>query len=168
MAYPTSFALIRNGAGEVTGYFVTDAEHCGTYLATGLWRSDDGGANWRLVQQYTFCQTVAIDPFDPRRVYLSGDWPGWGQGGAMFSVDGGETFQVNDAFPDPVFDLVRHAGPERSAHRLFYSCFGGGHPARAQACGGVSGGRLCRVMARLVRATYSRTSRKNWPGQAGP
>ena len=125
MAYPTSFALIRNGGGDVTGYFVTDAEHCGNYLATGLWRSDDGGANWRLVQQYTFCQTVGIDPFDPRRVYLSGDWSGWGQGGAMFSVDGGETFQVNDDFP--IQYSIWSATPDpNDADKLFYSCFGGG------------------------------------------
>jgi photosystem II stability/assembly factor-like uncharacterized protein len=124
MAYPTSFALIRNAAGAVTGYFVTDAEHCGNYLATGLWRSDDAGANWRLVQQYTFCQTVIIDPADRRRVYLSGD-SGWGQGGALFSVDGGETFQVNQAFP------IQHSiwsvtVDPNNRDRIFYSCFGAG------------------------------------------
>ena len=125
MAYPTSFALIRDDAGAVAGYFVTDAEHCGAYLATGLWRSDDGGANWRLLQQYTLCQTVAIDPVDPRRVYLSGDWPGWGLGGAMYSVDGGATFQVNDAFP--VQYSIWSVTPDPSDPRkVFYSCFGGG------------------------------------------
>nr|WP_294516502.1 hypothetical protein [uncultured Rhodopila sp.] len=126
MAYPTSFALIRNAAGAVTGYFVTDAEHCGNYLATGLWRSDDAGANWRLVQQYTFCQTVIIDPRDRRRVYLSGDWqPGWGEGGAMVSVDGGATFQVNKAFPIQ-YSIWSVTPDPNDVGRIFYSCFGGG------------------------------------------
>jgi photosystem II stability/assembly factor-like uncharacterized protein len=126
MAYPTSFALIRNAAGAVTGYFLTDAEHVGNYLATGLWRSDDAGASWRLVQQYTFCQTVIIDPRDRRRVYLSGDWqPGWGAGGAMFSVDGGETFQVNKAFPLQYWIWSVTPDPN-DAGQIFYSCFGGG------------------------------------------
>jgi hypothetical protein len=126
MLYPTSFALIRNAAGAVTGYFVTDAEHCGNYLATGLWRSDDGGAAWRLVQQYTFCQTVIIDPRDRRRVYLSGDWqPGWGAGGAMFSVDGGETFQVNKAFPLQ-YSIWSVTPDPNNPDRIFYSCFGAG------------------------------------------
>jgi hypothetical protein len=126
MLYPTSFALIRNASGKVTGYFVTDAEHCGNYLATGLWRSDDAGATWRFVQQYTFCQTVIIDPLDRRRVYLSGDWqPGWGQGGAMFSVDGGETFQVNKAFP--LQNSIWSVTPDpNDRERIFYSCFGAG------------------------------------------
>ena len=126
MAYPTSFALIRNPAGAVTGYFVTDAERCGNYLATGLWRSDNAGADWRLVQQYTFCQTVVIDPREPRRVYLSGDWqPGWGAGGAMFSLDGGVTFQVNRAFP--LQYSIWSVTPDRNdPGSVFYSCFGGG------------------------------------------
>ena len=126
MLYPTSFALIRNAAGAVTGYFLTDAEHVGNYLATGLWRSDDTGATWRLVQQYTFCQTVIIDPRDRRRVYLSGDCqPGWGAGGAMFSVDGGETFQVNKAFP--IQNSIWSVTPDPNDRgRVFYSCFGAG------------------------------------------
>jgi hypothetical protein len=126
MLYPTSFALIRNAAGKVTGYFVTDAEHCGNYLATGLWRSDDGGATWRFVQQYTFCQTVIIDPHDRRRVYLSGDsQPGWGAGGAMFSVDGGESFQVNKAFP--IQNSIWSVTPDpNDPGQIFYSCFGAG------------------------------------------
>ncbi len=124
MAYPTSFALIRNTGGAVTGYFVTDAEHCGNYLATGLWRCDDAGANWRLVQQYTFCQTVIIDPRDPRRVYLSGDWqPGWGEGGAMFSVDGGVTFEVNKAFPIQ-YSIWSVTPDPNDPKYVFYSCFG--------------------------------------------
>ena len=124
MAYPTSFALIRNAAGAVTGYFVTDAEHCGNYLATGLWRSDNGGANWRLVQQYTFCQTVVIDPRDRRRVYLSGDHA-WGEGGAMFSVDGGASFQVNTAFP--IQNSIWSVTPDpNDPGAIFYSCFGAG------------------------------------------
>ncbi len=126
MGYPTSFALIRNVSGAVTGYFVTDAEHCGAYLATGLWRSDDAGATWYRVQQYTFCQTVTIDPQDRRRVYLSGDWqPGWGQGGAMFSVDGGVTFQINKAFPIQ-YSIWSVMPDPNDATQLFYSCFGGG------------------------------------------
>ena len=95
------------------------------YLATGLWRSGDGGANWRLVQQYTFCQTVVIDQMDPRRIYLSGDCAGWGQSGAMFSVDGGESFRVNDAFP--VQYSIWSATPDpNDSRKVFYSCFGGG------------------------------------------
>ena len=126
MLYPTSFALIRNAAGAVTGYFVTDAEHCGNYLATGLWRSDDGGANWRFVQQYTFCQTVVIDPRDPRRVYLSGDWqPGWGPAARCTRWMAARASRSTRRFPIQ-YSIWSVTPDPNDPGRLFYSCFGAG------------------------------------------
>jgi photosystem II stability/assembly factor-like uncharacterized protein len=126
MAYPTSFALGRDSNGLVSKLFVSDAEHCGNYLETGLWVSTDGGASWTRVVQYTFVYSVTIDPYDPTRIYLSGDTsPGWGQGGAMYSSDGGQTFQVNAAYP--IQYSIWSVMPDPSdASQVFYCNFGGG------------------------------------------
>ncbi len=61
------------------------------YLGTdrGLYKSTDGGANWRWVS-YLFGQVfaVAVDPINPAIVYATGNQPG---SQAVFkSVDGGE------------------------------------------------------------------------------
>jgi hypothetical protein len=126
MTYPTSFALGRNAQGQVTTLYVTDAERCGNYLATGLWSSVDGGATWTRLTQYTFCQSVTIDPNNPNRLYVSGDTsPGWGQGGAIYSSDGGATFQNNAAFP--ISYSIWNVMPDPlSPGSVFYCCFGGG------------------------------------------
>ena len=43
----------------------------------------------------------------------------------MFSVDGGETFQVNDAFPIQ-YSIWSVTPDPNDPRKVFYSCFGGG------------------------------------------
>jgi len=58
--------------------------------AGGLFRSDDGGDNWRRVNELNFrpfyFSRLAVDPVDPDRVYM----PGWD---VAVSDDGGVTFR---------------------------------------------------------------------------
>ena len=68
-------------------YAVVDAAHNG-----GLYRSDDGGANWKLVstdrrihQRGWYFGTVTADPLDPNRVYIPNV-------SLYRSTDGGKTF----------------------------------------------------------------------------
>jgi photosystem II stability/assembly factor-like uncharacterized protein len=126
MVYPTSFALQRNEQGQISTLFVTDAERCGNYLETGLWASTDGGQTWTRRQQYTFCTNVSIDPWNSNLVFLSGDTsPGWGVGGALYSTDGGQTFQVNTAFPIQYSTWSVTPDPNDPT-QMFTGCFGGG------------------------------------------
>lgn len=126
MAYPTSFALMRDGNDAVSRLLLTDAEQCGNYLATGLWSSDDGGETWNRLIQYTFARTVTLDPLDAGRIYICGEYsPGWGHGGAVFSKDGGLTFGTNEEFPIQ-YGLWSAVPDPSDPAMLFYCCFGGG------------------------------------------
>lgn len=58
-----------------------------------LWRSDDGGADWKMVSndsrvdaRYFYFSHVEVDPKNPNRVYAISFEP-------MFSTDGGQTFK---------------------------------------------------------------------------
>ena len=62
---------------------------------TGLWRSDDGGLNWRFVNagnpRPMYFSQVRIDPNSPDRVYLGGV-------GMWMTIDGGKSFEQDAAF----------------------------------------------------------------------
>ncbi len=125
MIYPTSFAMVRGTSGAVASFLVSDAEICGNYLGTGLWQSTDGGNTWNRLVQYTFAYAVNLDPADPTRIYLSGLGGEWGAGGAMFSSDGGQTFQANVSMPLQ-YGLWSVTPDPADPTQVFYTCFGGG------------------------------------------
>ena len=62
--------------------------------ATGLYRSDDGGATWRKVNNANprpmYFSQVRIDPNNPERVYLGGV-------GLQMTLDGGRTIETDVA-----------------------------------------------------------------------
>ena len=67
------------------------------YFAGGVFRSDDGGAEWRQVYTNRFCEALMIDPRDSDCVYASlHDHPYHDRstgGGVIASADGGATWQ---------------------------------------------------------------------------
>jgi photosystem II stability/assembly factor-like uncharacterized protein len=59
----------------------------------GLWKTTDGGQNWRLMTSLrTVVNAIAIHPSDPNKVYL-----GIKYGGVLVSGDGGERFRSANA-----------------------------------------------------------------------
>jgi len=73
------------------------------YFAGGVFRSDDGGAEWRQIYTNRFCEALAIDPRNSDRVYASlYDHPYHDRstgGGVIASEDGGATWRslTNDS-----------------------------------------------------------------------
>ena len=61
---------------------------------TGLYRTDDGGANWHFVSENNprpnYFSQVRIDPNDPDRIYMGGV-------GMSLTVDGGKTWELDAA-----------------------------------------------------------------------
>jgi photosystem II stability/assembly factor-like uncharacterized protein len=62
--------------------------------ATGVYKSDDGGATWRKMSSTNprpmYFSQLRIDPVNPERVYLGGV-------GLHFSIDGGRSFETDAA-----------------------------------------------------------------------
>jgi photosystem II stability/assembly factor-like uncharacterized protein len=88
------------------------------YLATGvgMYRSDDGGRNWRALTQrgsrLGYPDFIVLDPNDPERLIVSGaetspkEWPGNGTANSavLKSGDGGQTWrELRDGLP-PLID----------------------------------------------------------------
>ena len=92
---------------------------------TGLWRSEDGGLNWRFVNagnpRPMYFSQVRIDPNSPDRVYLGGV-------GMWMTIDGGRSFEQDAAFAthDDVHAIWINPGqlgshPDRQRRRLAVS-----------------------------------------------
>ncbi|OKJ95015.1 glycosyl hydrolase [Streptomyces sp. CB03234] len=69
-----------------------------TYEGTGLYRSTDGGANWRPIglRDSGAISAITVDPADPRRIYVAAAgslYNGGGDRGVYRSDDGGETWR---------------------------------------------------------------------------
>jgi hypothetical protein len=90
--YPTSFAIDLSESGDRSVIWLSDLENNFQYLATGVWKSEDGGDSWNRSTQFTHPYSIDIDPNNPDRVYVSGNW-NWGQGGTLFTDDGGVTWE---------------------------------------------------------------------------
>ena len=123
--YPTAFAIDFNNPGTL---WLVDYENHGNWLMTGAWKSTDNGATWDRKKQITHAVSIALNPEDPNEVHVSGYYQldgQWGNGGMLYSKDGGTTWGKNTTPP-----LQRNA---RSAtvdptdpSKIFYSYFGGG------------------------------------------
>lgn len=98
--YPTGFA-VDYSSGEETLWLI-DYENNRNWLATGVWKSTDRGANWERVQQFTHPLGITIDGEDSENVYVTGQWQldgNWGLGGAYYSNDGGLSWAKNESIP---------------------------------------------------------------------
>src|SRR5207253_3344617 len=80
----------RGGGGGGRG----GAGGAGQPGGTGLYRTDDGGANWRSFSDNNprpnYFSQVRIDPNDPDRIYMGGV-------GMGLTVDGGKTWEIDAA-----------------------------------------------------------------------
>lgn len=126
--YPTAFALDLSDGGDRSTLYLTDYENNRNWLATGIWKSTDGGDNWYRVKQYTHPLGIKIDPFDSNRIYVSGLYQldgNWGEGGHIYSDDGGQTWKENESIPYLSNGRSMAIDPNDENH-IFYTFFGSG------------------------------------------
>ena len=123
-AYPTSFDIDSQG-----NMWLVDIETNWNYLASGVWKSADDGETWDRVLQFTFPYHITCVS---DRVYASGARSishignaGWGDGGAMYSDDGGATWQKNEDLP-LLSNLNSVVVDPNDETKVFYTFFGGG------------------------------------------
>lgn len=126
LSYPMGFAIDLRPGGDRSTLYLVDADRNEQWYDTGLWRSRDRGATWRMVAQHTHARQVVIDPVDPSRVYVAGELSldeRWGDGGLMV-YDGSTVHHVTNVplrangwsvTPDP-----------NDPAALFHTFFGGG------------------------------------------
>ncbi len=126
--YPTAFEIDLRPSGNRRVIWLTDQERAGAWMATGVWKSEDEGSTWSRLHQFTHPQHVEIDPSDPERVYLSGPFTidgSWGNGGALYTTDGGRTWRKNDLLPLRTNLHAARIDPN-NPDKIFYLFFGGG------------------------------------------
>lgn len=126
--YPTGFAIDLSDTGDRSILYLIDYENNRNWLATGVWKSEDGGQNWYRKQQYTHPLGIRIDSNDPQRVYVSGLFQldgNWGQGGSLYSNDGGETWQEDADVPYKINGRTVTIDPN-DPQKIFYTFFGSG------------------------------------------
>lgn len=95
--YPTAFSIDFDDLKRRTMWLV-DYEHNFQWLATGVWKTEDGGVNWYRKMQYTHPTDVSIDPRNSNSVHIGGRCEidgSWGEGGAWYTLDGGKTWKKN-------------------------------------------------------------------------
>ena len=124
--YPTSFAVDFSSPGDSI-LWLTDYEKCRNWLATGIWKSTDRGANWYRSYQYTHPINIEIDPTNSSSIHVAGSWAvdgGWGNGGAIYTTDQGNSWKKNDAFPLKS-NLHSLSFDPNDCNKIFYGFFGG-------------------------------------------
>ena len=80
------------------------------------------------MQQYTHPLGIKIDPNDPQRVYVAGLYQldgNWGEGGSLYSDDGGVSWKENLDIPYKVNGRTVTIDPNDS-NSIFYTFFGSG------------------------------------------
>lgn len=126
--YPTAFALDFNSKKEPTTMWLLDYENSNNWLATGIWKSEDGGLTWSRMLQMTHPTGVTIDPKNPKTVHVSGYYTldgSWGNGGQMHTTDGGKSWKKN--LLPPLQQNARNVTLDPDDNKnLFYTYFGGG------------------------------------------
>lgn len=126
--YPTAFALNFNQKSEPLTLWLTDYENKDNWLATGVWKSTDGGKSWSRVHQMTHPTGITLDAKNPKHVHVAGYYTlngSWGNGGQYYSKDEGKTWKKN-ANP-PLQQNSRNVVINPSdSDELIYTYFGGG------------------------------------------
>lgn len=96
--------------GPVSEIAIAPSEHRTIYAATvsGVYRSDNAGARWQPVHQGLppYAGALAVDPTDPRIVYVSILVTEAGMPGLYKTVDGGATWTPLDLNGGTVADLA--------------------------------------------------------------
>ena len=108
--------------------WLIDYENNRNWLATGAWKTTNGGQTWSRLQQYTHPLSVVIDQDDPQNVYVNGLWQldgQWGEGGALYSTDGGTTWQNNETVHYQQNGRSITIDPNHPQN-VFYTFFGSG------------------------------------------
>lgn len=96
--YPTAFAVDFSPGSDRSTIWLTDYENNKNWLATGVWKSTDGGTTWNRKTQYTHPLTITLDQQNPESVFVNGLWQvdgQWGEGGLFYSKDGGASWKKN-------------------------------------------------------------------------
>ena len=77
-------------ASAVNGLAIAPTNPNTLYAATnyGIFKSNDGGANWRATGTQVFANTVVVDPTTPTTVYVGGSFS------VLKSVNGGDSFET--------------------------------------------------------------------------
>lgn len=139
--FPSAFAIDWSSPDRSV-LWVTDIEQKGAWLASGVWKSLNGGKTWKRMTQYTHPTAIALVGAAARGVanaakksansqpvvQVSGlyDVSGnWGKGGALFSLDGGKSWKKNDKFP-LLANLFSFTPDPSDASKAFFLFFGGG------------------------------------------
>lgn len=125
--FPSAFAVDFSESTRNV-LWLTDIESKGSWLASGVWKSTDGGANWTRLKQFTHPTMVTIDRKNSDRVYISGLYRvdgSWGDGGAIYTTDGGLTWKKNENIP-LLANLDGTVLDPNKPGQLFYLFFGGG------------------------------------------
>ena len=130
--FPSAFAIDFTNPIPNT-FWLTDIENKGAWLASGVWRSTNGGDTWERKTQFTHPTQITLAPNQNNEiankiVIVSGldDVSGkWGLGGALISKDGGTHFIKNDKIPllSNLFGVTLDPLHSENAFFLF---FGGG------------------------------------------
>lgn len=124
--YPTSFAVDFSEGSDRSTLWLTDYENNGNWLASGVWKSTNKGANWKRVTQYTHPTSIVVDQKNPNKVYVNGVWDfDWGKGGLLSTKDGGLTWSNNDKIPYQHNARSVTLDPNDNT-KLFYTFFGNG------------------------------------------
>lgn len=125
--FPTSFAVdFSNPKREVL--WLTDMESKGAWLSSGVWKTVNSGETWNRLKQFTHPTALTLDKLDPSRVFVSGTYAidgSWGEGGAIYSTDGGMSWQKNEALP-LLSNLDGTVLDPNNPGQLFYLYFGAG------------------------------------------
>jgi len=125
--YPTGFAIDFSDPQRNTLWLI-DYENKGNWLMTGAWKSIDRGENWERKIQFTHPTAINIDPENSDYIYVSGQHyldNSWGNGGQLFSKDGGETWFKNLS-PELQANARNVMIDPNDPEKVYYTYFGGG------------------------------------------
>lgn len=137
--YPIAFAVDFNDPQRNTLWLV-DYENNENWLMTGAWKSTDRGQNWERKIQFTMPTSIKLDPKNSDHVYVGGTHyldGSWGNGGHIFSTDGGETWNRN-LTPGLQANARNLMFDPTNSENIYYTYLGGGilkgpNPARQPA-----------------------------------
>jgi hypothetical protein len=126
--YPTSFAINFSTVNSADTIYLTDYENHGNWLMSGVWKTTNKGQTWNRMKQMTHATQVTIDPHNLNNVYASGYYQldgEWGEGGQLFTKDGGATWFKNNA-PNLQQNSRGVTIDPLDPSKIIYTYFGGG------------------------------------------